>query len=490
MNITPKTKIDDLLDKYPFLVRFMAEYNQRFALFEDKYTRAAIGHASTLRRVAAIGGVDLAGFMQALAKHINGATGDSVKASGLTEIDRVKSRERVEAIKRIIKSLSADKDVGAAQKSVMELTGDIEPAELAEAEAELIAEGMPADEVMHLCELHVNALNGLMKKDETKFSAGHPVNTYMEENKEIASLTKLLGYLVKSLEEGAGTASEGKLLSELDEALDRLKGVETHYTRKEHLLFPILERHGVTGPPQVMWNAHDENRALLGKVKEAAAARDLASLKERVPALGRALINMACMENEVLLPIALNTLTRNEWLEIRKGEDEVGYAFASPGDEWLKEVIARDAEQGGKAPAGELVKSGVVDLGCGGLSVGQIMLIFEHLPVDITFVDEHDEVRFFNRAGNRLFARGKEAIGRKVQRCHPQKSLSTVNRILSDFRRGLKDVAEFWIQMGERFVHIRYLAVRDDKGAYRGCLEVSQDATQIRGLQGQKRLLD
>lgn len=489
MNITPKTKIDELLEKYPFLVRFLAEYNPRFALFEDKYTRAAIGNASTLRRVAAIGGVNLAELMQALAKHITGATGDNVKATGLSEIDRAKRRDRVEAIKQIIGGLLADKDVDAAQRKVTALKGDIEPSEVAEAETALIGEGLPADEVRHLCELHVNALNGLMKKDETKFSPGHPVNTYIEENREIASLTKLLVYLVKSLEECADPASAKKLFHELDEALDRLKGVETHYVRKENQLFPILERRGVTGPPTVMWAAHEETRKLLDEVGAAAEARDLSSLADRVPVLCKALINMACMENEVLLPIALNTLSRGDWLEIRKGEDEVGYAFASPGDEWLKEVIAGDSEPGGKR-AQELVKSGVVDLGGGALDVEQIMLIFEHLPVDVTFIDERDEVRFFNRARNRIFARGEGAIGRKVQRCHPPKSLNMVNRILSEFRKGTKDVAEFWIQMGERFIHIRYFAVRDADGAYRGCLEASQDVTEIRRLKGQKRLLD
>jgi len=112
------------------------------------------------------------------------------------------------------------------------------------------------------------------------------------------------------------------------------------------------------------------------------------------------------------------------------------------------------------------------------------------LPVDITFVDKDDVVRYFNKAEGRIFVRTKAVIGRKVQQCHPQKSIHVVNRILNAFKAGEKDVAEFWIQMNNRLIHIRYFAVRNKNGEYLGTLEVTQDITDIKKIEGEKRLLD
>ena len=113
-----------------------------------------------------------------------------------------------------------------------------------------------------------------------------------------------------------------------------------------------------------------------------------------------------------------------------------------------------------------------------------------HLPVDLSFVDENDEVRYYSATPERIFPRSPAVIGRKVQNCHPPKSMDKVQQILDDFRAGTRCVAEFWIQMQGKFIHIRYFALRDEDGAYRGCLEVSQEVSGIRALEGQKRLLD
>jgi PAS domain S-box-containing protein len=126
----------------------------------------------------------------------------------------------------------------------------------------------------------------------------------------------------------------------------------------------------------------------------------------------------------------------------------------------------------------------------GSLSEEEIKAIFDILPVDISFVDKDDRVKYFNKAGERIFARTKAVIGRKVQLCHPQKSVHIVNSILEAFKAGKKDVAEFWIQMGDQLVHIRYFAVKDKNGRYLGTMEVTQDITDIKEIKGEKRLLD
>jgi DUF438 domain-containing protein len=132
----------------------------------------------------------------------------------------------------------------------------------------------------------------------------------------------------------------------------------------------------------------------------------------------------------------------------------------------------------------------LLDLDTGALSLELINLVLTHLPVDVSFVDDKDTVRYYSENKHRIFPRSPGVIGRKVQNCHPAKSIDVVDRILKAFRAGTRDTAEFWIETGRKFVHIRYFAVRDAGGRYRGCLEVSQDVTRIRFLAGQKRLLD
>ena len=138
----------------------------------------------------------------------------------------------------------------------------------------------------------------------------------------------------------------------------------------------------------------------------------------------------------------------------------------------------------------ESVGKGLVVLPTGALSLEQLKAVFATLPVDLTFVDADDRVRFFSEGQNRVFARPKAIIGRKVQHCHPPRSVDVVERILADFRSGRQDVAEFWIDFKGRFVHIRYFALRDETGGYLGTLEVTQDLTRERALSGERRLLE
>jgi uncharacterized protein len=131
-----------------------------------------------------------------------------------------------------------------------------------------------------------------------------------------------------------------------------------------------------------------------------------------------------------------------------------------------------------------------LSLSTGCLAPEELDLILTHLPVDLSFVDAEDTVRYYSETPARIFKRTPAVIGRKVQNCHPAKSVHSVEDILKSFKSGAGDTAEFWIELGGRFIHIRYFAVRDKAGTYRGCLEVSQDVTGIRALRGRKRLLD
>jgi PAS domain S-box-containing protein len=190
-------------------------------------------------------------------------------------------------------------------------------------------------------------------------------------------------------------------------------------------------------------------------------------------------------ENNILFPTALRVVTDEEWKQARKEFDAVGYPRFTP-----RQLIAlpKAAEPEKPAPEALVVLEGILNFETGALPQDGIEALLRTLPVDITFVDAEDTVRYFNKS--EIFLRTKAVIGRKVQKCHPQQSVHVVNRILDSFKSGKKDVAEFWINMKGRMIYIRYFAVRNKDGKYLGTMEVTQDVTDIKQLQGEKRLLD
>jgi uncharacterized protein len=347
--------------------------------------------------------------------------------------------------------------------------------------------------------------------------AGHPVHTYLAANRVLAELADRLGALVREMERAsaaapsavapsvlAPSASTGATLEQIARVLERMAGVENHYQRKENQLFPFLERHDVTGPTQVMWGVHDQIRAQLKAAREAARRGDAQALVATAPGLARNVIEMIYKEEKILFPMALETLSQAEWAEVRSGEDVLGYALAQPAAPWPAGAAsgadaaspagaagaASGADAAGPAGAAAAAPAGLLELATGVLTPAQVSLLLTHLPVDISFVDETDTVRYYSEGKERIFPRSPGVIGRRVQQCHPPTSVHIVEAILAAFRAGAKDVAEFWIEMQGRFIHIRYFAMRDGKGVYRGCLEVSQDVTGIRALTGERRLLE
>jgi len=474
MKLSAKTKIDELLKEHKFLEEFLAKYNPKFSMLKNKVARATVGKVANLKAVASIGGVAVVDLLRDIAGEVERVTGKRPE----TETDDADDRAaRVEGLKEVIKALHDGAAVDDVRARFAEVIAGADGPEIAEMEQQLIAEGLPVEEVQRLCDVHVGAFkSALDEQQEVDAPPGHPVHTYMLANERIAELANRLAGVTRDLGTAAGGRSK-ELLEQARKLVEDLKGVDLHYTRKENQLFPFLERHGISGPSKVMWGVHDEIRSALKKAREAAAGGDVTELAKAGPRLARDLAEMIYKENKILFPVALQALTPDEWNEVRKGEDELGYAFTEP---------SAAAPEGGRVAG---AATGELALRTGKLTLEQVNLMLTALPVDVSFVDEHDEVRFYSE-GERHFPRSPAVIGRKVQNCHPQKSVGTVQKILDAFRAGDKDVAEFWIEHGGKFLHIRYFAMRDEAGVYRGCLEVGQDVTGIRALEGERRLLD
>jgi len=398
------------------------------------------------------------------------------------------------APKDLLKHLILQLHVGAApaqvQKQLVRMLGQVPYGLVVEVEQELIEDGMPPEEVTRLCHLHGAALEGAIDLTEAPVAPpGHPVDTFARENGALRAELGALAAVVRKLEALADDAPAAEALLAVRARLNALADVDKHYLRKEHLLFPYLEKHGITGPPKVMWAKHDEARALLRGAFEAIGAASHASAGEArsvvaltVRPAAQAIQDMTDREENILLPMSLDTLDELEWWEIARQSAEIGFCLVEPAEGWrpasVPEPQAEDATAGGK-----------IRLPTGTLGMKELEAILNALPIDATFVDADDRVRYFTHGSERVFARSRAVLGRKVQYCHPPSSVETVDRILSAFREGKQDRAAFWIQLRGRFVHIEFVALRDAAGAYLGCLEVTQDLTAKRALTGEQRLL-
>jgi DUF438 domain-containing protein len=401
---------------------------------------------------------------------------------------------RQERLKEIVQDLHEGSDIKAVRKRFAELIRNVSPEEIAQMEQSLIAEGVPVEQVQKVCDVHVQVFEqALGRQRKSRVLPGHPVHTYLEENKAARKVLKRIRPLLRQVSRGART-------EEFEKELEQLKKIEIHYQRKENQLFPYLERVDFTGPSKVMWGKHDEIRAQLRQLETAYREQDWGRFISVGRGLLRAIRRMIFMEEKILFPTSLKKLSDKQWAEIRRGEGEIGYAWIKPGNLWDPSVViagsvAQDLGKGeeSRAPGqGDVAARSPAEmpLDVGKLNLEQINLMLKNLPLDVTYVDEEDRVRYYSQGLERIFPRSPAVIGRAVQNCHPPNSVHVVEKILDSFKRKEKDQAEFWLTLKDRFIHIRYFAIYDQEGEYRGVVEVSQDVTDIRALKGQRRLLD
>jgi DUF438 domain-containing protein len=357
-------------------------------------------------------------------------------------------------------------------------------------EQELMAEGMPASEIQSMCDLHSEVTREvLVQLPARAVPPGHPVDTMRRENDAVRAVIARMREALAAIAALPDDAIPGQELFAVRQCANELMDLDKHYQRKEHAFFSCLERHGITGPSKVMWGKDDEIRELLKDMQTALHGGDATAGEWKlvadtvIAAALRTVEEMFYKEESILLPMCLDTFTEDEWAEIWASSPRYGWCLVEPREGY------RPPESSVK-PAVNIKVTDAVQLPTGNLSLEQLTALFSTLPVDLTYVDSDDRVAFFSEGPSRVFARSKAIIGRKVQHCHPPRSVDVVDRILDDFRSGRQSVAEFWINFHGRYVHIRYFAVRDAQNAYLGCLEVTQDITKIRALEGERRLLE
>jgi len=397
-------------------------------------------------------------------------------------------------LKKVIMQLHAGFSPQEVKERFRHVLEGISPLEIAKIEEELIKEGMPREEIQSLCDLHLAVFREQLEKQKLETPPENPISILMEEHKILLELLEKLGTIVNSVQQAEDVSYVGEDITQLKHIAEDFLDAEKHYLREENVLFPLLEKHGIREPPAIMWMEHNQLRDkkkqlhnIIEKYNTLSFQDFKKQLSETAKSLNSILSSHIFKENNILFPTAQRVVTEQEWRDAKREFDEIGYCCFTP-----KHLIAIPEAKGveKQKPEAALAPEGLLQFETGTLSKDEAEAILNTLPVDVTFVDKEDTVRYFSASKERIFVRTKAIIGRKVQQCHPQKSVHVVNKILDSFKSGKKNVAEFWIQKGDRLVFIRYFAVRNKDGKYLGTVEVTQDITDIKKIEGEKRLLD
>ncbi len=397
--------------------------------------------------------------------------------------------KRKQKLKELILSLHHGTPEHQVRQELIETLSQIPYNDVVEVEQELISEGLPVEEVLRLCDVHAAVLEGNVDLSAVApIPENHPIDVMVRENLELKKVAKQAKESLESIILLKTDDIQGEILK-LRAHFNALYDVDKHYLRKEYLLFPFMEQHGITGPPKVMWGKHDQIRELIKgaieilaipevSVDELSASADLVI----IPAIQQ-VVDMTSKEEEILFPMALEVLTEKQWYDIQRQALEFGYCLYDPPGLWKPSFVTEE-----EISEASLHK-GNIQLPSGQFTVEELLAILNHLPIDMTFVDKNDKVKYFSQGKERVFHRNRAILNRDVRFCHPPSSAHIVDKIIDDFKSGKEDSAPFWINMRGQMVHIDYFALRNEKGEYLGTLEVSHNVQKYRNLEGEQRIL-
>lgn len=387
-------------------------------------------------------------------------------------------------LRALIQRLHDGEDAELVKKEFKEKFGSVASGEIAEMERDLIMSGLPVEEVQRLCNIHAEVFEGSIEDihSVTKIDEepGHPLFVFRRENDGLEEyLRNNLEVQLDKFEKDPSEANKVDLMAELN----GLTKLDRHYSRKENLFFPYLEREGVTAPPKVMWAVDDDIRALWKALLD-----DEPKTNEAIISNTKLLISevraMIKKENEILAPLLIDKLKPNDWRVISEESYQIGYAFnggiegASPSDAaaWLEKKKGTSAEAPAKV---EETVEGIVNFPSGRIAMQDLIYMLNTIPTDLTYSDADDNVAYFSEGKHPVFARTRTIIGRDVRNCHPPKALPVVNQLLEDFKSGAKDEETRIIVRGTKVLLVRYFAVRDEGGNYVGTVETTEEISEI-----------
>lgn len=397
--------------------------------------------------------------------------------------------ERKEAILNILHFIQEGGGLEEAKRMFRKSFDQVDASEIAAAERELIGQGLDPRKIQYLCNIHAETFKGHVKNtDHPELDVpGHPVHTMKQENIVIKSLVN--DYLLINLKKWKKT-QDPALLTNIQNALQDLSTIHKHYTRKETSIFPIMNKHGLTAPPEVMWGVDDKIRRLIGEalVESKKKPVDPEELDTKIQLAAAEVLEMIFKEEEIMIPMMADVTSDQEWKNVKDEEKDIGYTLIQEPMNWVPST-SNSTETSGPLAINKL-SSLFINFKKGSLNLEQLNLILDILPFGLTFIDENDKVAYFG-GGAHIYNASKNAIGNNVFSCHMPESRDVVKQVFDLLKSGEKDMVEYWFtpkRMG-KMLYLRYYAVRDEKGAYKGVLEVAEDITRIKKLTGEKRKL-
>ena len=378
--------------------------------------------------------------------------------------------ERQEILKNLMLRLHAGEDKEVIQEEFNEVFDEISPYEIQLMERNLMSEGITFAEIMSLCNVHANLMGAKVNTQTTVADfeqPGHPVHVMKMENLAIrGALDRVERLLVNFLETKDSIIEKG-----LKRQISLLDQFENHYQRKEYAMFPIMEKKGITAPPKVMWGVHDQIRDLYRDFKKALNDGKESALEEFQIARDE-MLEMIQKEENILIPMVEQVFHVDDWETIASQSPEYGYCIVKPEKEWaVKKSFSPVKEET------QIESEGDTPLSTGSLSLKELNLILNLLPMELSFVDAENIVKYYNEGNGeeKIFKRTPSAIGRDVILCHPPRVHETVQTIFEQLKSKQKEKEEMWFKTEDKMVHVTYHAVWDEEGKYMGCLEYVQD---------------
>ncbi len=488
--------VSTLVGEYPEVLNIMSELG--FKEITSPMALEMMGSVMTIPKGALIKGIDLEHIVKTFKEKGFVVTGVEISGekeikniSPITDIDTSTPERRRELLKNYIARLSNGEDLEKVREEFVNNFESVSVHEIAAAEQGLIGDGMPVTEVQKLCDIHSALFHG-MTEDEVlekeklqmaenaahraakeagsidfdSLSPGHPLSILHLENIELENFLNTV---------------QPQVSTEIEKAtliawLTYLKDIKSHYAKKEELIMPILYNAGVTGPSMVMWGVDDEIFKEIRVLINIMNNEEYENIIERTASVLQRMREMIYKEENILFPLSKENLTEKDWLKAYKDLEEIGYAFITEiprwdeGETYIAEEKARYKN--------ETDLNYVVKFPTGEVTVRQLALMVEFLPIDITFIDENERFTFFVNEG-RVFARPTSALGREVYGCHPPQVIPIVKEMIGDFKNKKKRSVERWIPNPENPVRIQYFGVYDDEDEYIGTVEIVQSFKDI-----------
>lgn len=384
-------------------------------------------------------------------------------------IDNVSKRQ--EQLKKLIQRLHRGDDRAEVEAEFKRDFAYVTGAEIAQMEYNLVQDGVSVEEIQSLCDVHASLFQGSLAELHQDVLTVNPITIFEEENSEYQVLVE------KALKFKQETQLKLTVVKPyLLDLIEKFRTIDAHYAKKENVFFPFLEKHGIETIPQVMWGVDNQIR---DKLKDAFIAlnssEDVDVIMDKFYQMVDMVKEMITKENMILFPLLRDTLSENEFKAIAQALENPESSLYQSKEEIVSEEVIETV-------------NGDIRMSMGHLSTTEVNAILNTLPLDMTFVDANDRVKFVSQGKERIFDRPASVIGRPVHLCHPPQSVHIVKQIVEDLRSGKKDHEDFWINFKGKFVFIRYYAVRNEAAEYLGCLEVTQEISEIRSLSGEKRL--